>query len=237
MFTGADPQDVVRPGPEPHRIATIVADGMSGARRFAADIAAQNESMRRAAQSLNNMGQAQDVPAAATALGEATLAADATVIPFRLPASWERERQEAIRLLTALPQALHDARAGLKLIEELRRRESGGNQDVSPRTEDMLTDVTVATDVLLTELGHDTPRPSSIRLAARTLLRVAQWIRGQAAWLAEKAAGGAVGALAGKITVDHTGEISATLTRFATDVEHAVAPVVHLFTTYLHMPF
>jgi hypothetical protein len=144
-------------------------------------------------------GASPENPATGTAvIGELSVQAEAqvaaelavTVSRWAFPPEWESDRQEAIRLLTNLPQALQDADEALKIIQELRRRNIGGNHPPeaieNADTDILVTETAVAGDALLAELSADQPHLVSIRLSGMVLQRCLRGLETTAGWLAEK---------------------------------------------------
>jgi hypothetical protein len=169
---------------------------------------------------------------------------NATVTRFAFPTEWEADRQEAIRILELLPQITRDAEHGLRLIEEIRRSSAdrqgiGGNRppdeiEDAP-TDEIITDIEVARDALLTELTSDQPHLSSIRLAARTLKRAIGWLGRKLAWLAAIMAGGFAGGVAKKLGEDNAEPILQHISNLESNINAVITPVGHLFTS-LHLP-
>jgi len=168
--------------------------------------------------------------------------AEGTLTRFAFPPEWEADRQEAIRILTDLPQNIRDADAAFRLIEQLRqsspttdRHGIGGNHPEEwtedlPSVEEAITEATVARDVLLTELRSDQPHLASIRLAGRALKRVLGWLKRIGKWFVETVAKTAIG-----WAVLHPDQTIQDLQGVEAKIAAAIAPIAHLFSL-LHLP-
>ena len=181
------------------------------------------------------------------ALSDTVTASDefnAILTRFAFPQGWETDRQEAIRLLQTLPQAIRDAERGLRLVSDFRRSSTdrlgrSGNyppDDIEDTpVEDIITDMSVAGDVLLTEISSDRPRQSTIRLATRVLKSVIGWIGRQTVWLTATVVGGVTLGVSKKFGEENADAILHHLASLAAKLTAIVDPVVHPFSS-LNIP-
>lgn len=102
--------------------------------------------------------------------------------------------------------------------------------------EELATDVVVARDVLLDELGTDQPRVSVIRLATRAFVRALRWLGEKVLWLTGLVVGAVAVGAGKKLGEDHAEEILTQLVDLESKLTAIVTPIAHFFA-FMHLPF